>query len=505
MSRAVRDGQGRGGWSRRDLLRFGGWSLVAVAGAQISPPLATRDGGALHALETSAARPYVPRPNPTQYVLKIAPADLNPDGRRVVPAMAINGAMPGTEIRVKEGEVVRLQVENHLPRQPTSMHWHGILVPAVMDGVPDVSTYPVDAGRVFIAEFPILQSGTYWYHSHLDLQEQLGLSGAFIIEPRRESLAYDRDYVVLLSDWLHTDPAAALAKLRAGDAMKGMNMGETAMPPAAGMAMNKPDLSDIKYDAFLLNGKGNQDPWTCVAKRGDRIRFRLINGGSSTYFRFMIDGHRLRITHADGPALQPVEVDNLLIGMGECYDAIVTVGSSGSFTIRAVAQDGSGQAVGVLHTPDVPAKADLSMPTFGPRALSYADLVALEPTTLPAGPVREFSLDATGDMAKYVWSISDQAYPNAEPLLIQQGERVRITLTNKTSMWHPFHLHGHFFRLLTGTAENPRYPIKHTANLAPGGALRFEFAADNPGKWFFHCHNSYHLEAGMARVFIYTV
>ena len=183
---------------------------------------------------------------------------------------------------------------------------------------------------------------------------------------------------------------------------------------------------------------------------------------------------------------------------------IVTVAASGSFTIRAVAQDGSGQAVGILHTPDVPARADLSAPAFGPRALAYADLVAVEPTTLPSGPVREFNLLATGNMAKYVWSISDQIYPNAEPLLIEQGERVRMTLTNRTSMWHPFHLHGHFFRLLTGPGDNPRYPLKHTANLAPGAALRFEFTADNPGRWFFHCHNAYHLEAGMARVFVYT-
>ncbi len=498
------------GLSRRDLLRLGGWGLAAAASSSALPRLAKSPGSVAFAAERVTKFPYVPRPNPTQYVLKIDEADLNPDGQKVVPAIVANGTLPAPEIRVKEGELLRIQVENYLPNEPTSIHWHGILVPAVMDGVPDISTAPIDPARVFIAEYPILQSGTYWYHSHYDLQEQRGLAGAFIIEPRHETVAYDRDYVVLLSDWLYASPAEVFENLRKGGTMKG-DMGTAGgmngmkMPSTGGEMGAKPDLSDVKYDAFLLNGKGNQDPWTCVGKRGDRIRFRIINGGSSTYFRFMIDGHALQITHADGPAVRPVQVDNLLIGMGECYDAIVTVATSGSFTIRGVAQDGSGQAIGVLHTPDAAPKPNLAMPTFGGRQLSYANLIALQPTTLPPGPVREFTLDATGDMAKYIWSISDQIYPNAEPLLIQQGERVRVSMANKTAMWHPFHLHGHFFRLLTSEKEDARYPLKHTANLAPGGTLRFEFTADNPGKWFFHCHNSYHLEAGMARVFVYTV
>jgi multicopper oxidase len=500
----MRDGEARSGWSRRSLLRLGGWSLAAAAGAPMTPSRGSGGSVMAASAEKAPAIPYVPRPSTTPYVFKVERTELNPDGRKVVPAIAINGRMPAPEIRVREGEILRVQVENHLPKQPTSIHWHGLVVPAVMDGVPDVSTAPIAPAQAFIAEFPIRQSGTYWYHSHFDLQEQLGVSGAFIIEPRHEPVRYDRDYVVLLTDWLHANPEEALAKLRSGEAMKGMSGMATAPPPGP-MAASKPDLSDLQYDAFLLNGRGNQDPWTCVAKRGDRVRFRLINGGSSTYFRFMIDGHALRITHADGPAVRPVEVDHLLIGMGECYDAIVTVRSSGSFTIRGVAQDGSGQAIGVLHTTDVPAAPDLSMPRFGPRALSYADLVALEPSTLPQGPAREFTLEATGNMAKYVWSINDQVYPNAEPLVIRQGDRVRVVLTNKTNMWHPFHLHGHFFRLLAPATESPRAPLKHTANLAPGGVLRLEFIADNPGRWFFHCHNSYHLEAGMARVISYAV
>jgi len=166
-----------------------------------------------------------------------------------------------------------------------------------------------------------------------------------------------------------------------------------------------------------------------------------------------------------------------------------------------VAIDGSGQAIGILHTPDTTAKPNFAMPTFRGRALSYSDLRAPAPTVLPSGPVRRFTLALQGNMAKYVWTINGQAYPKTDPLVIRQGDRVQIDLHNETSMWHPMHLHGHFFRVLQGAGE--RAPLKHTVSVAPRENTRIEFTADNPGRWFFHCHNLYHLEAGMARVFEY--
>jgi len=166
-----------------------------------------------------------------------------------------------------------------------------------------------------------------------------------------------------------------------------------------------------------------------------------------------------------------------------------------------VAQDGSGQAVGVLHTPDVVPTPNLTMPAFDGRALSYADLHAVAPTTLPHGPTRSFRLALQGDMSRYIWTIDGQVYPKADPLLIRQGDRVEVEMKNETMMWHPMHLHGHFFRVLQGAGELS--PLKHTVNVAPRETVKFEFTADNPGQWIFHCHNLYHLEAGMARVFEY--
>jgi FtsP/CotA-like multicopper oxidase with cupredoxin domain len=450
----------------------------------------------------------VPRPNRTQYTFGIAPASIAPDGAQPVAAVLASGRLPGPEVRVREGDLLRILVQNQLPDSPTSIHWHGLLVPAAMDGVPDVSNAPIAAGQTYVYEYPIRQSGTYWYHSHVDFQEQVGCYGAFVVEPIREALKTDRDAVVVFGDWMHRSPEEVFQQLRGGAAAarptqasgsqpNGMKMGAN----APGTAMAGVDLSDVKYDAFLLNGRAPNDPWTLAVRPGERVRLRMINGGASTYFRVRLDGHRLRVTHADGPAVRPVTVDHLLMGMGEVYDAVVRIRGRGSYTLHAVAQDGSGQAIGVLHTPEVEPQPNRAMPSFDGRALSYADLRAPEPTTLPGGPLRTFRLPLSGDMANYVWMIGGQAWPKADPLRIRQGERVQIELVNESMMWHPMHLHGHFFRLLQGARDY--CPLKHSVNVAPRETVRIEFTADNPGNWFFHCHNSYHLEAGMAREFVY--
>lgn len=442
----------------------------------------------------AATVPYVPRPDAAQHTFRVGTTTLDPDGRRPMPGVTVNGQYPGPEIRVREGSVLRVEVQNALADQPTAIHWHGLLVPAGMDGVPGVASDPIAPQRTFVYEFPLRQSGTYWYHSHWGLQEQIGLAGPLVVEDADDSLRVDRDVVVLLGDWLHRSPSDVLAALKQGPAKP------MAMTP--GMPM-KADLSDVAYDAFLLNGRGTQAPWTLAATPGERIRLRIVNGGASTYFRIVLDGHPLQITHADGLAIAPVTVDQVTMGMAESYDAVVTLSGSGSYTLHAVAQDGSGQAIGVLHTPDVAPAPNLTIPPTTGRMLAYGDLRAAAPTTLPDGPVRSYALNLQGDMARYVWTIDGQVYPKADPLLIRQGERVQVAMTNKTMMWHPMHLHGHFFRLLQGGGEVA--PLKHTVNVAPGETVRIEFTADNPGRWFFHCHNLYHLEGGMARVFEYEL
>jgi FtsP/CotA-like multicopper oxidase with cupredoxin domain len=528
--RGVREADRRREPTRRAFLQGAALGVTAVAGS--------RAGRALAAPQTPA---YVPRPNAAQYTLRVAPASISPNAAQPVPAVLLNGTLPGPEIRVREGDLLRIVVENQLPDSPTSIHWHGVLVPAGMDGVPDISNAPIASRQMYVYEYPIRQSGTYWYHSHEGFQEQMGCYGAFIIEPAEEPLKADRDAVVILGDWLQRNPEEVFAELRRaagpdgaakgeGGESGGMKMG--AAPggakmdgaPAADMKMGRggtgdrkmdgagsgqgkmaagaADLADVKYDAFLLNGRSSSAPWSLAVRPGERVRLRLINGGGSTYFRLRLDDHRLQITHADGLAVEPVTVDHLLMGMGETYDALVEIAGRGSYTLHAVAQDGSGQALGVLHTADVKPEPNRKMPAFDGRALSYADLRAPAATTLPDGPAKSFRLPLQGDMARYVWMIDGQAWPKADPLRIRSGDRVQIEMVNQTMMWHPMHLHGHFFRVLQGAGD--RSPLKHTVNVAPKETLKIEFTADNPGNWFFHCHNVYHLEAGMARKFEYT-
>ena len=198
---------------------------------------------------------------------------------------------------------------------------------------------------------------------------------------------------------------------------------------------------------------------------------------------------------------EPVTVDHLLIGMGETYDAVVQIAGGEATRCMPSPRTAPGRRWESCTVRRRAGARIARMPGFDGRALSYADLRAPAPTTLPEGPVRTFR-PFQGDMTRYTWMLDGQAWPKADPLLIRRGDRVQVEMANETRMWHPMHLHGHFFRVLRGAAD--RCPLKHTVNVAPRETLRIEFTADNPGRWFFHCHNAYHLEAGMAREFQYV-
>jgi len=492
---------GKAALTRRSLLRGAGLGFAALGLARAAgAPGAARAETAPAVSADAQAR--VPAQGAPTSVLRVESTVLDPDGRAEVPGITVGGSFPGPELRFREGDTVRLLVENALADQPTLIHWHGLLVPSAMDGVPDVSGPPIAPDRSLLFEFPIRQAGTYWYHSHFGLQEQIGLAGPIVIEARDEPGGYDHDQVVMLGDWLHSDPYDVIPRLRKdGEAKEASaGTGEAGPVSAAGPGMKR-DLSDVKYDAFLLNGRGTQAPWAYAARPGERIRLRLVNAGASTFFFVSLDELELTVTHADGLPVEPVTVDHILMGMAECYDVLVRIPGSGTWTLHAVAQDGSGQALGVIHTPDVKPVLNRERPKPRQRLLSYAQLRSPVETTLPSGEAREFDLPLQGDMARYVWMIDGQAYPKSDPLLIRRGDRVRVTMRNETGMWHPMHLHGHFFRLLN--EQGAFCPLKHTVNVAPGQTVRIEFTADNPGRWIFHCHNLYHLEAGMARVWEY--
>lgn len=409
-----------------------------------------------------------------------------------------NGQFPGPEIRIREGERLRIAVENRLP-EGTTIHWHGIPVPNPMDGVPGVTQKPIPPGGTFLYDYAAEPAGSYMYHSHQALQLDRGLLGPLVIEERTPHVAYDREYTLVLDDFLPGEPEPVAARGMMGGMMRG------GMQRGGMMDGENPEMCGLpEYAAFLVNGRPPADPAEFEVRRGERARLRLVNLSSSVIFRVALAGHRFTVSHTDGRPVRPVEVDALLIGTGERYDVIVEANNPGVWNLTAESTNaGAGAARALLRyagtNAAVPEPGNLPEGSRGGRLLALDDLVSIETSGEPIrAPDRTFDLTLSGGMMMARgWSIDGQRYPEAEPLRIQRGERVRVNMTNMSMCTHPMHLHGHFFRV--GDA------LKDTVQV-PGhmGRVSFEFTADNPGDWLFHCHVLYHMEQGMARVFRYT-
>ena len=307
----------------------------------------------------------------TEFDLTIDSISVDFTGKRRT-AMAINGSIPGPLLRWREGDTVTLRVRNRLP-QDTSIHWHGILLPANMDGVPGFSFAGIAPDGMYEYRFKVKQSGTYWYHSHSAFQEQLGVYGPLIIDPLEpEPFAYDRDYVVFLSDWTDESPARVLAKLKKrsdyynrgrrtlGDfiddvADNGWTDTISERWAWAKMNMSPTDLADISGATYtyLLNGQAPDGNWTGLFQPGERIRLRLINGSAMSYFDFRIPGLKLTVVAADGQNVEPVQVDEVRLAVAETLDVIVEPdGSQDAYTLFAQSMDRSGFARGTLAVRD---------------------------------------------------------------------------------------------------------------------------------------------------------
>ncbi len=277
-------------------------------------------------------------------------------GGRSGHAVAVNGTVPGPLVRLREGQNVRLHVTNHL-EEDSSIHWHGLLVPFQFDGVPGVSFPGIRPGERFTYEFPIRQSGTYWWHSHSSLQEQAGHYGPIIVESADPDPRYDRDYVVLLSEFTPMHPHEIMRKLKVGEhyfqrQMLTANEGEMSgeMRRMWGeMRMNPRDISDVTGSTytFLVNGHGPADDLQLAFNPGERVRLRFINGSAMTFFNVRLPGVPMTVIAADGQDVAPVEVDEFQIGVAETYDVIVTP-PDGSHAIVAEAMDRSGMGVASL-------------------------------------------------------------------------------------------------------------------------------------------------------------
>ncbi len=308
------------------------------------------------------------------------------EGRRG-PGIAVNGSVPGPLIRLREGQNVRLNVTNNLDTD-TSLHWHGLLVPFHMDGVPGISFPGIKPNQTFTYDFPVRQSGTYWYHSHSRLQEQSGHYGPMIIDPAgAEPVPFDRDYVLLLSDFTVLDPHFIMSRLRTGEAYFNRQVSTwTDQYPMSGeerrmwaeMRMMPTDIMDIGAPTytFLANGRGPTEGLEYLFRAGERVRLRVINGSAQSFFNVRIPGLPMTIIAADGQNVRPVEVDEFQIGTAETYDVIVTPGNAEAYAIVGESMDRSGMALAMLASSpgaraDVPALRDPPLLTMGDMGMNH--------------------------------------------------------------------------------------------------------------------------------------
>src|SRR5699024_7303681 len=506
-----------------------------------------------------------------------------------VQGMSINGSIPGPTLRFNEDDYAVIYVENKMDVE-TSIHWHGLLVPNYFDGVPYLTTPPIMPGQTFKYEFPLRHTGTYWYHSHTLLQEQGGVFGSIVIEPKERTHEYDEDLVLAISDWTDEKQMNVLRNVKRGNELYNIRKG-TATPlnqvigrGALGAQLNfwrqrmeGADIADIYYPAFLMNGQ--QSASYPDFQVGEKLRLRIINAAASSQFWLTFGGGDPLLIAADGLDVVPVEHNKTFIGIAETYDFIVTIPGNGQLELRATVQDGSGTTSAflgngeILTEPNVPkpdkiammqqmAKMDMRMgapamkykpkqedpyemmnnwgmqmdhdmemngedhnmethemdPPAGRAGMEKMDherdtskmehdmdsgdkahpqetenqpmedmegmgmfsqynydyLKSPEKTTFsPDQPVREILLNLTGNMWRYIWSMSGVPLSETDIIKIEQGQVVRITLNNLTMMHHPMHLHGHFFRVLNANGEYS--PLKHTVNVAPMQKVTIEF------------------------------
>jgi CopA family copper-resistance protein len=333
----------------------------------------------------------------TDFDLRIGETPMNFTGRAKV-AFTVNGSVPAPILRWREGDTVTLRVANTLD-EDASIHWHGILLPAHMDGVPGLSFHGIRPGETYVYRFKVRQAGTYWYHSHSGFQEQLGLYGPLVIEAREsEPFNYDREHVVMLTDWTDEDPKRVFAKLKkrsdyynfsqrtVGDFFRDIRSQglKTAIADRnmwGEMRMNPTDLADVSgYTyTYLMNGTAPAGNWTGVFKPGERVRLRFINGSAMSYFDVRIPGLKMTVVAADGQYVHPVTVDEFRIATAETYDVIVEPSGQDAFTIFAQSLDRTGYAAGTLAVrdglraplPELDARAMLTMADMGHGGMGH--------------------------------------------------------------------------------------------------------------------------------------
>lgn len=491
------------------LLGSAATGALALSGGLIA---CSRTGAAVTPTSEAVARAEAARQRPGQRTVsarltpQVSTVDL---GGVTVRTWTYGRGLPGSLLRATAGDQLRVRVDSSLP-ESTSVRWHGIALRNDMDGVPGMTQAPIAAGGSFEYTFTVPHPGTYFYHPHSGLQLDRGLYGVLLVDDPDERGAYDLEWVVVLDDWVDgtgKTPDDVMRDLTAGSGQGGdgtdsMDMGGMGGMGMGGMGGMQSALlgaaGDVDYPYYLVNGRVPTAPVTLRGKPGQRVRIRIVNAGSDTAFRLALGGHRLAVTHCDGFPVQPTTTDALLIGMGERYDVMVTLGD-GVFPLVASPEGKIGQGLALVRTgAGQPPSATVSPKELAGRVLLGTELAAAAPVRLPAkATATTHHLLLSGSMAPYKWTINGKTFDDADPLDVRAGDRVRLRLRNMSMMFHPMHVHGHTFALPDGGAR------KDTVIVRPMLQVEVDFQADNPGQWAAHCHNAYHMDAGMMTTISY--
>ena len=519
------------------------------------------------AVNSDRADHIVPILTGNEFDLYVSKKPVIVDGKSSM-ATLINDSLPAPTLKMQEGDTVTIRVHNQM-NESTSIHWHGLLVPFEMDGVPGISFDGIPANSTFTYTFKLVQSGTYWYHSHTGFQEQTGMRGAIVIEPKgTERHPVAEDHVIVLSDWTHRDPHNLLKllkqradfdnyhlpdfkKLLADIAATDLEAAYDKRKMWNQMRMMPTDFTDLsgeKTFTYLMNGKTTAANWTQLVKAGQAVKLRFINASAQTIFDVRIPGLKMTVVATDGVDVSPVDIDDFRIGVAETYDVIVTP-TQDAHTIFAQNIDRTGYVATTLATKKgaravIPAMdkvewltmADMmgamgdngykakhakteydfktDMRVDSPRmnlddpginlrdinrqVLTYDQLRSVDEQVLAEQrkPTREIEIHLTGNMERYIWALDGVMFRDATPVNIKPDERVRITLVNDTMMNHPMHLHGMWSDLRTPSGD---FQVrKHTIVVQPAQKISFDVTGE-AGRWAWHCHLLYHMEAGMFR------
>ena len=400
------------------------------------------------------------------------------------------------------GERFRVRLGNDTG-EPALIHWHGLTPPNAQDGVPGVTQPPLPPGESYDYDFPIALPGTNWMHSHHVLQEQRLMAAPLIVRDPAEAALDEQEVVVMLHDFMFQPPEEVLAALAKGMSHDHGAMNHGTAGTDTGMSMPSAsvagDLNDVAHDAFLANDRTLDDPETIRVERGQRVRLRIINAAASTNFLIDLGALTGALTDVDGRPIVAVTGSRFPLAVAQRADIRMTLPAAEGAWPVLFQREGDVVRTGIVLATKNGAVGKIAEAAHHPIGAIEREASMRYESIAPL-PVRKADnhlvIDLTGSMMTYRWGIGDAASPH-QHLLVQEGERVEMTLTNRTEMSHPMHLHGHHFQVVAIDGVRVAAAVRDTELVPVGGSVTLAFDAGNPGKWMFHCHNLYHMLSGM--------